>query len=343
MTKADAEAVANKQLEASDKIAQAVHQGAAANVTATDKVATAVWEAGKKATEATDKVSTSVWESGKKQIEATDKVTAAVDKSRGELSGKMSQMIEKQNSMLGAQNSTNSKLDEIKAALEATEAKTAAQTAADAAVTSASTASAAAVTAINGLMPTAPTVLGYSPPGGGSDSFLQVQMPAAFGGATVNFNPFANAAMADLASWFKLATEWVILVLFGRYVFERLYTGAFEIGAAQQARGNAVFGGTGAQATAAANAAIMTAAAVVVLTSLISWTFGGISIPGLVSEMSVNPFALGGGMPSNVYWFLSQFLPIETAVIVFVARAAYPLYAAGVFAVYVTICRWLIA
>lgn len=341
VTKADAEAVANKQLEATDKVAQAVHAGAAAGVAATDKVASAVWEAGKKATEATDKVSTSVWESGKKQIEATDKVTAAVDKSRGELSGKMSQMIEKQNSMLGAQNTTNSKLDEIKEALEATDAKEAAQTAADAAVASAATSSAAAVTGITGALPGSVGSLPYSPDvSGGSADFLSVSMPDSFGGATVNFNPFANAGMAAIASWFRSATAWLCYLLLGQFVFGQLRAALDTVATARQASGNPVFGGTGGQATAAVNAGLLTAAALVAVSALAAWAFEGINIAGLVSNVSASPLV---GMSSNVFWFLDQFLPCATIITCAVARAAWHLYSGPVIATYITVCRWFIA
>ena len=222
-----------------------------------------------------------------------------------------------------------------------------ASAAASAATSSAATSGTSASSAALAILPVAPTGLGYTPTvSGGSGAFLQIEIPAEFskpGGVIVNFNPFSNSGMAAIASWFRAATEWAMLILLGRFVFEQMYRGTFEIGAARQAQGNAVAGGTGAQGTAAINAALITAAAVVALTALVSWSFGGINVPNLLSNLGTNPLAVGAGMSGDVYWFIDQLFPIPTAITAFVARAAWPVYANGVFIVYVTLCRWFIA
>lgn len=174
------------------------------------------------------------------------------------------------------------------------------------------------------LYPTAPTETGYEI-GTGTDatSLLAVTMPAAFGGATFDFNPFTGERMGPVTSWFKYALEWLTLVLLGVYVNKEMATYARALGGVQQAKGN-TYAGTGGQITALVAAGIMSAIIVVFVTALVAWSFGAISMLGLVTSVSVNPLL---GLAGGALWMMLQCFPVETIIAALLARLTFPLYA----------------
>jgi len=333
VTKEDAENIANKQLEGIESVNDTVKSTGDATKNAVDKVATAVWEAGKKNTEAVDKAATAVWDSGTKVVEAVNKVRAAVDLTKGELSGKLTTIANRQTT-------TNEKLDEIKTAIEAQGTDTeAAQTAADAATATAATNSTTAISAMSGIVTTAPTALGYTPDTTGSGSFMSITMPPEFGGATVNFNPFAEGRMAPLAAWLRAATQWAILGLLGYYIFTEIKATFGAAGASQQAKGNTIAAGTGGQATSLIAAGLITAAMVALATGLFAWGFNGITAGVLVTNMTTNPLV---AVPANIIWVIDQVFPVATAIAAFIARVSFPLYSTALYATYNTVVRFIV-
>jgi len=199
----------------------------------------------------------------------------------------------------------------------------------------------AAKTEYIATVPTAPSTLGYDPnSSAGSGDFLSIAMPAEFGGATVNFNPFADTNMYNIAQWFRYATQWLAYLLLGRFVFEQIALNTRSMSTANQADGKPLISGTGAQASAVFNAIILTSAFVIGVVALLAWTFESISITSLISNLGTNPLL---GMSENVYWFLNQFLPIATLITCAVARASWHLYANIAMGVYYTVARWAVA
>lgn len=340
VTKADAETILNKELEGLAEVAETVHEGAVANVEATDKVAEAVWEAGNSTVEATDAVAEAVWESGIALVDAVDSVAASVDAA----ASKIEEVRDSVDAVAVGIDTTNAHLEEIKEALESGDtmaAEHAAIRASDAtAIAAASGSSAAAVTAFQGLLPSGvPTELPHDPDVSGSGSFMEIEMPVAFGGATVNFNPFSEGRMGGVAAWFRSATAWLTLMLLAYAIFEECKQFFIASAAARQAQGNPVLGGTGAQGTALIAAGLITALFVVLVTSLMSYAFGDITLPTLISNMSVDPLTAA---PANMLWFLNQFLPLATLLSAFVMKISFRFYGMGLYGGFLTAIRWVV-
>ena len=71
-----------------------------------------------------------------------------------------------------------------------------------------------------------------------------------------------------------------------------------RLSTAQQAKGNPVAAGTGAQATALVAAAALTVVFLVAVTALLSFSLDGISLAGLRGIVGTNPLSnFAGGRP----------------------------------------------
>lgn len=203
----------------------------------------------------------------------------------------------------------------------------------------------AAVSQALALFPgSAPTGLGYSPDVSGDADWLKVELPESFGGkfgaaSTVDFNPFRSDRMGPLATWFRFATEWAILALLGYSIFTETRGFIFNATQARQATGNPIAGGTGAQGTALIAAGFITAAFVVLMTAILSYSFGGIDYGTLITNLSVNPL---NGAPVHIMWFLDQLLPITTMITAFVARISFPYYGMALYTTFAITVRWVV-
>jgi len=207
------------------------------------------------------------------------------------------------------------------------------------------TASGVAVTDLMALFPedlvpeNIPTVTGYELATPSPPAALTVQMPAAFGGNTINFNPFTTERLGPVADWFRYALEWLILVVLGIWVFKENKSYVLALGGVQQAKGNPVFGGTGAQATALIAAGIMSAIVVVFVTALLAWSFGGLNMVGFVSKIGVNPFL---GLLADSFWMLTKVYPVEVTIAALLARLTFNAYASPLYLVCLTAVRFVI-
>lgn len=203
----------------------------------------------------------------------------------------------------------------------------------------------AAVANFQALMPSGlPTSLPHAVEASGSDDFLKITLPDRFGGSLpgvvpVDFNPFREDRLAGVATWFRNATAWLALMLLAYLIFQETKTFFIAASAARQAQGNPVAGGTGAQATALTAAGIISGLFVALVTGLMSWAFGDITIPALVSNMSSDPLS---GAPAHMVWFLDQFLPLATLISCFIARVSFPMYGQTLYGVFITFVRWVV-
>lgn len=184
----------------------------------------------------------------------------------------------------------------------------------------------------------APTGLPYTV-GSGTKPDLTVEMPAAFGGGTFDFDPFRGDRMGVIAAWFRSALAWLAIVILGAWVWSQLGEWVRGISTLPQARGNAVIGGAGAQATALVAAGLMTTAIVVAITAILSWSFGELTIPSLISTALSNPVS---AMPAGVLWMLDQIFPVGTLVVCLCARLSFNIYAAGLFASCAAVIRFIV-
>jgi len=359
-TKEDTMLAANQVSDRIREMSASVRDAIHANVDATDTVAETVTAVGAKQIEATDKVAKAVSDNGKATVDALNKGQALwqkQDDKLGNISGKMTTL----NSNVADLNSkfdlSNAKLDsiktntantvtainEVKDAIQAQQdTKEQAQTAATAANATAATQSAAAVTGIAALIPARPTTLGYSPDTSGNGDFFKIEMPSSMsksGGITVDFNPFREDRMGPLASWMRQAMAWLVLCLLAYMVFNKTQETIQAASMAQQAKGNTIAAGTGGQATSLIAAGLMTAATVVLVTGIFSYAFGDITIPALISNLSANPLSTA---PAHMIWVLDKVIPVATVLTAFIARISFPLYLQSLFAVYMTVVRWIV-
>jgi len=325
-----------KAVETGNNVVDAIHTSTLAEVDGVGKTIMSI-----------DKVSTTVHEGTVKNVEALNKVQASQDKANGYFDS-----MNKSLTAIGTKLDTaNTKLEQanqnttaIKDKLTEISGKmgpsyTDAQTAATAVNAEAVTQGNAAKGAIAALMPTAPANLGYEITAEGDGDFMKITMPASFGGATVDFNPFSPGRMGGLASWFRSAIAWVVLMTLAYMIFQETKQFFIAASAAQQAKGNTIAAGTGGQATSLLAAGLITAAFVTLVTALMGFTFGEITIPNLIANMTVNPTT---SAPAHMMWFLDQFLPLATIITAFVARVAFPVYGQAVYAVFVTAVRFIV-
>lgn len=200
----------------------------------------------------------------------------------------------------------------------------------------AASAGVSAGSAVAALFPSAPAA---SITASASAPTLTVAMPAKFGGATFDFNPFASDRFASICTWFRTATAWLCLVTLGVWIWSHLGEWVRGFSTIRQATGNPVVGGTGAQATALVAAGLMTVAVVTALAALLSWSFGDITIISIRSMAGTNPLA---AMPAAVLWMLDQLFPVVTMVTCFIARLTFNMYAAPLFATCSAVVRFIV-
>jgi hypothetical protein len=175
--------------------------------------------------------------------------------------------------------------------------------------------------------------------GGDYATALKVQFPAAFGGATVDLNPFSHSGLLTVAHWFREACRWLALVLLGVYLWQEMGTMVQGFSTMRQAQGNAVLGGTGAQATALVAAGLITAAVVVAMTALMSWSFGELSFAAVSAVASTSPMI---GLPAAAVGMLSEVLPVSTIIGCALARYSFKFYATGLFATCAAVVRFVV-
>lgn len=167
-----------------------------------------------------------------------------------------------------------------------------------------------------------------------------VSMPGKFGGKVFDLNPFRADRLGPVVDWFRLAVAWLCIVLYGIWISKEVGEWMKGVSTIRQAQGNTVVGGTGAQATALVAAAAITVAVSTFTVALIAWLSGDVvSISTMLQAIGLNPMS---GVPSTVGWMLDRVFPIATMVTCLVARMSFNFYAAKIFAVAMTIIRWIV-
>lgn len=166
-----------------------------------------------------------------------------------------------------------------------------------------------------------------------------VALPASFGGKPVDLNPFRSDRLGPVADWFRTATAWLVVVSFG--IWASTAVAEWTRGASQirQAQGNPVVGGTGAQATALVAAAAITVAVSTFIVALVGWLAGDLGFSSIVNALGANPMS---GAPGAVAWMLDRMFPVAMMVSALVARVSWNLYAAKIFAVAMSVIRFIV-
>lgn len=197
----------------------------------------------------------------------------------------------------------------------------------------------AAGSEIAGKYGAAPAAVNYTSGVQASAVDFSVELPATFGGAVFDLDPFRADRLGPVCDWLRKAIEWAAWIALGALVWKEI--GEFTRGLAtiRQAQGNAAVGGTGAQATALVAAGIMTTAIVVATTGLMSWAFGDATFAKLASVQAANPLI---GIPAKVLWFLDQVFPVATLLLCFVARISFRFYGTTLFATCSAVIRFVV-
>jgi len=157
---------------------------------------------------------------------------------------------------------------------------------------------------------------------------LQITMPSSMGGHVFDMNPFTSDKFAGVATFVRNALTWLLITLLAVWVFRELGEWVKAINQAQQAKGNAVVGGTGAQATALAAAGLITAAVIIAVTALLAWGLSALNVGSLIANLSENPMS---SAPAGVYAMVDAVFPVGVALSCLIARATFSLYATGVY------------
>lgn len=189
----------------------------------------------------------------------------------------------------------------------------------------------------SGLVPSA-SLPGATPSEADATSIMAITMPAAFGGATIHFDPVTIGISGVLAG-FRTALLWLVWVLYGQRVWAILAPYVRGVGTARQAQGNAVAGGTGAQGTALVAAGLISAAVIVGVTALMALLadIGFGSVTGILS--AALPWA---SMPTHVVWLLDQVFPIAAVTLAALGLLVVHASAAKLYLVMVAAVRYIV-
>ena len=174
----------------------------------------------------------------------------------------------------------------------------------------------------------------------GAKPSFTVTMPAKFGGKQFDVDPFRSDRFGGLIAWFRTAVSWLFIVLFGVWASKEVAEWTKATSTIRQAQGNAVAAGTGAQATALVAAAAITVAVGVFLVAILG--FAGqntMTLTRALGVVGVNPTT---GLLGGAAWMLDQVFPISVMLLCVVGRMAFNLAAAKLFAVCMTVIRWIV-
>jgi len=188
------------------------------------------------------------------------------------------------------------------------------------------------------LIPVPPSATPFEVPVGVAP-LLAVTMPESFGGGTFDLNPWQAGRFADISSWFRTAVGWLALVLLGVDLWRQLGEWMRGFSSIQQARGNAIVGGTGAQATSLVAAGLITAVCVVLVTGLVGFAVDGVSMIGHLDLAAAGPFI---AIPAAVFWMLDQMFPVALLCTALLARLYFPMYGAGLYATAMSVVRFVV-
>lgn len=173
----------------------------------------------------------------------------------------------------------------------------------------------------------------------GSSPSFTISFPVSMGGGTYDLDPFKPSRFGGLIDWFRSACAWTVIGFFAFWASMEVKEWVKASAALPQAKGNAVFGGTGAQLTALAAAGLITVVVGGFLVALIAWLGGEFAMPALLSALDDSPLT---GAPATAAWMLNRCFPVETMVAAICVRAAWNFFATSIFAVAATAIRFIV-
>jgi len=186
------------------------------------------------------------------------------------------------------------------------------------------------------LMPDAPNT-SFDVAGDVSD--FSIAFPASMGGKTVDLSPWASGRFSAIITWFRSATQWGLVATFVGWLSYSMYVLSKSMNQVQQAKGNAVLGGTGAQATALIAAGLITVAILAGLVGVVAFTVGDLSVTALINHFTANPVA---EMPARAAWMLNEFFPIGTMLTLIAARVSFNILASKIYLAVGAVVRFIV-
>ena len=203
----------------------------------------------------------------------------------------------------------------------------------------------AAETQARGLLPALPSAPAPLTPESPSAPEFKVAMPAKFGGKTFDLNPFRADRLGPLVDWFRGAMAWLVLALWGYWVSGEVKDWVRGFSTLQQAKGNAVAGGTGGQATTLLNAGIITVAFSVFVAGLVGYLTGDFAITSVLSAVASGAggvvSSLGSVLPGAL-WMLEKVFPVYMICTVLLLKITWRFWGAQVFAIAAAAVRFAI-
>lgn len=299
--------VGNKIIEATDKVAAAVSANATKEIEATDKVAAAVTGTGTKLVEAANK-SQSSFDRMNTLLETIAGKTTDMTATNAKIDTTNSKLEDvKANTA-----ATTSAINALKASIEARQQSTAdAQAAANASYSSAQTAGSSAGNAAgSSISAGVPAIAPMQPSADGSA--FEIAVP---GVATFSLDPASNSSVSSVIQWVRAFMAWLIGVVFWWWLWGE-FKGLMSVAVGlPQAKGNTVAAGTGGQATSLVAAAAISVVLVGLPTAFFALTSFG---AGLES----NPFSGAPGPVAMALYLVYLFFPVEVIVSAIVAAFA---------------------
>jgi hypothetical protein len=155
-------------------------------------------------------------------------------------------------------------------------------------------------------------------------SLFQIAIPAAFGGGTIDFNPFRADRLGPTLTAFRTALAWLAVVTFAIWAFKETFAVIKDSGKLSQIVGPKVIvaGESDGGLVVAATYMLLTVGAVAVLLSACvaiydtDWPIIG----QFTALFTTGPFH---SYPAQVMWMLDQVFPVGTCVAVLLGRLIY--------------------
>jgi hypothetical protein len=163
---------------------------------------------------------------------------------------------------------------------------------------------------------TAGTAVVNGLPGAAVSDNVTIDMPSSssiwtttmYGVGTINLDPANNPLIATAATWIKSAVQWIALSLYAWWIYGQMNRRAETMMLVPQAKGNAVVGGTGGQATAALSAVAITVAIFLAVPTL--WAVAG--TPGMTHywDGANSVFSSSSSVVGGALYLLGFFVPV---------------------------------
>jgi len=162
-----------------------------------------------------------------------------------------------------------------------------------------------------------------------------------FTGHTFNMNPFTSDRFGPVALWLRKLALWLLVVGFAGWAALRGKETIVDIASAQQAKGNAVFAGTGGQATALIAAGLITVVVLAGIIGIVVWKDTVLQGSGgsVTTIMGLNPME---SAPAACVWMIDQIVPVLTILAIAFVKVTFTFICTIAYVVAASIIRFIV-